>query len=73
MTCTHTHVTVSRNFPTQKIKPLKKKKKKKTVDLFVAYTVRDDVRVALEAALGVTVGLLVAGKVPDNQGLVATA
>jgi hypothetical protein len=39
----------------------------------VAYTVRDDVRVALEAALGVTVGLLVAGKVPDDQGLVATA
>lgn len=28
---------------------------------------------ALEAALGVTVGLLVAGKVPDDQGLVATA
>ena len=38
-----------------------------------AYTVRDDVRVTLEAALGVTVGLLVAGKVPDDQGLVATA
>jgi hypothetical protein len=37
------------------------------------HTVRDDVRVTLEAALGVTVGLLVAGKVPDDQGLVATA
>lgn len=30
-------------------------------------------RVALEAALGVTVGLLVAGEVPDDQGLVAAA
>lgn len=30
-------------------------------------------RVTLEAALGVTVGLLVASKVPDDQGLVATA
>ena len=30
-------------------------------------------RVTLEAALGVTVGLLVAGKVPDDQRLVATA
>lgn len=39
----------------------------------VAYTVRDDVGVTLEAALGVTVGLLVASKVPDDQGLVATA
>jgi hypothetical protein len=39
----------------------------------VAYTVRDDVGVTLEAALGVTVGLLVAGEVPDDQGLVATA
>lgn len=29
--------------------------------------------VTLEAALGVTVGLLVAGEVPDDQGLVATA
>ena len=29
--------------------------------------------VALQAALGVTVGLLVAGKVPDDQVLVATA
>lgn len=29
--------------------------------------------VALQAALGVTVGLLVAGEVPDNQGLVAAA
>lgn len=38
-----------------------------------AYTVRDDVRVTLKAALGVTVGLLVAGQVPDDQGLVATA
>ena len=36
-----------------------------------AYTVRDDVGVTLEAALGVTVGLLVAGEVPDDQGLVA--
>lgn len=38
-----------------------------------AYTVRDDVGVALQAALGVTVGLLIAGKVPDDQGLVARA
>jgi hypothetical protein len=38
----------------------------------VAYTVRDDVRVALEAALGVAVGLLITGKVPDDQGLIAT-
>ena len=37
------------------------------------YAVRDDVGVTLEAALGVTVGLLVAGKVPDDQILVATA
>ena len=37
------------------------------------YAVRDDVGVTLEAALGVTVGLLVAGKVPDDQVLVATA
>jgi hypothetical protein len=29
------------------------------------------VRVTLEAALGVTVGLLITGKVPDDQGLVA--
>lgn len=29
--------------------------------------------VALQAALGVTVGLLVAGEVPDDQGLVARA
>lgn len=29
--------------------------------------------VTLEAALGVTVGLLVAGQVPDDQVLVATA
>jgi len=35
------------------------------------HTVRDDVRVTLEAALGVTVGLLITGKVPDDQGLVA--
>jgi hypothetical protein len=35
------------------------------------YTVRDDVGVTLEAALGVTVGLLITGKVPDDQGLVA--
>lgn len=44
-----------------------------SVGFRVAYTVRDDVGVTLEAALGVTVGLLVAGKVPDDQGLVATA
>lgn len=37
------------------------------------YTVRDDVGVTRQAALGVTVGLLVAGKVPDDQVLVATA
>lgn len=37
------------------------------------YAVRDDVGVTLEAALGVTVGLLVAGEVPDDQILVATA
>lgn len=30
-------------------------------------------RVTLKAALGVTVGHLVAGKVPDDQSLVATA
>lgn len=30
-------------------------------------------RVTLKAAFGVTVGLLVAGKVPDDQVLVATA
>ena len=30
-------------------------------------------RVALKAALGVTVGLLIASEVPDDQGLVATA
>ena len=30
-------------------------------------------RVTLQTALGVTVGLLVAGKVPDDQVLVATA
>jgi len=35
------------------------------------YTVRDDVGVTLEAALGVTVGLLITGKVPDDQSLVA--
>ena len=29
--------------------------------------------VPLQAALGITVGLLVAGEVPDDQGLVATA
>ena len=29
--------------------------------------------VTLEAALGVTVGLVVAGEVPDDQSLVATA
>ena len=37
----------------------------------IAYTVRDDVGVALQAALGVAVSLLIAGKVPDDQGLVA--
>ena len=37
----------------------------------MAYTVGDDVGVALKAALGVTVGVLVAGQVPDDQGLVA--
>lgn len=42
-------------------------------DIGRTYTVRDDVRVTLEAALGVTVGLLVASKVPDDQRLVATA
>lgn len=36
----------------------------------MTYTVRDDVGVALQAALGVTVGLLIAGEVPDDQGLV---
>lgn len=37
------------------------------------YTVGDDVGVALKRALGVTVCLLVAGKVPDDQSLIATA
>lgn len=35
------------------------------------YTVGDDVGVALQAALGVAVSLLIAGKVPDDQSLVA--
>jgi hypothetical protein len=35
------------------------------------YAVRDDVRVAMQRALGVAVGALVAGQVPDDQGLVA--
>jgi len=35
------------------------------------YAVGDDVRVAVEAPLGVTVRGLVAGQVPDDQGLVA--
>lgn len=39
--------------------------------LFETYTVGDDVGVTLQAALGVAVGLLIAGEVPDDQGLVA--
>ena len=35
--------------------------------------VRDDVGVALEGTLGDTVGGIVAGQVPDDEGLVATA
>jgi hypothetical protein len=35
------------------------------------YAVGDDVGVAVEAPLGVTVRGLVAGQVPDDQGLVA--
>lgn len=38
---------------------------------FVTYAVRDDVGVTLQAALGVAVGLLIAGEVPDDEGLVA--
>ncbi|KAI7974719.1 hypothetical protein EIK77_003867 [Talaromyces pinophilus] len=38
----------------------------------LTYTVGHDVGVALKASLGVTVGLVVAGQVPDDQGLVAT-
>lgn len=36
-----------------------------------AYTVRDNVRVTVEAALGVAVRGLVARQVPDDQSLVA--
>lgn len=39
--------------------------------LHQTYTVGNDVGVAQQAALGVTVGLLVTGEVPDDQGLVA--
>ena len=39
----------------------------------LAYTVGNNVRVTLQTALRVTVGLLIASKVPNNQGLVATA
>lgn len=35
------------------------------------YTVGDDVRVTVQRALGVTVLGLIAGEVPDDQGLVA--
>lgn len=38
---------------------------------FGTYAVRDDVGVALQAALGVAVSLLIAGEVPDDEGLVA--
>jgi hypothetical protein len=37
----------------------------------VTYTVRNDVRVALKRTLRVAVLGLVAGEVPDDQGLVA--
>lgn len=37
---------------------------------FSTYTVGDDVRVAVQRALGVTVLGLIAGEVPDDQGLV---
>lgn len=39
--------------------------------LGTTYTVGDDVRVAVQRALGVTVGRLIAGQVPDDEGLVA--
>lgn len=35
------------------------------------YAIGDDVRVTMQAALGVAIGGLVAGEVPDDQGLVA--
>jgi hypothetical protein len=35
------------------------------------YTVRNDVRVAMQRSLWVTVGSLIAGQVPDDEGLVA--
>ena len=35
------------------------------------YTVRDDVGVSVETAFGVTVRLVIAGEVPDDQGLVS--
>lgn len=38
-----------------------------------AYAVRDDVRVAVEAPLGVAVVRVVAGEVPDDERLVTAA
>lgn len=39
----------------------------------ITYTVGDDVRVAVETALGVAVRGLIAGEVPDDEGLVSAA
>lgn len=39
--------------------------------VFSTYTVGDDVRVAVETALGVAVRGLIAGEVPDDEGLVS--
>lgn len=39
----------------------------------ITYTVGDDVGVAVQTPLGVTVRGLVAGQVPDDEGLVAGA
>lgn len=38
----------------------------------LTYTVRDNVGVTVKASLGVSICCLVAGQVPDDQGLVAT-
>ena len=37
----------------------------------ISYTVRNDVRVAVEGSLWVSVCGVIAGQVPDDQGLVA--
>jgi hypothetical protein len=38
----------------------------------VTYAVGDNMRVAMKRSLGITVLRLVAGKVPDDQGLITT-